>query len=179
MATPAPSPDENPPPLDPTFFAAVERELHAVATNMMRGERANHTLQPTALLHEAWLRLSGVDQRWNDSAHFVRTAARTMRRVLVEHARTRAADKRGGGHRLTLSTGLSGQSDRPEDLLAVEEALAQLEALDPELARIVELRVFGGLDHPTIAVALDRSLRTVERGWRSARAFLARALGGG
>jgi RNA polymerase sigma-70 factor, ECF subfamily len=173
-------PDEGPRPgePDPTSFAAVEHELHALAANMMRAERSNHTLQPTALLHEAWLRLSRTDRQWNDHAHFVRTAARTMRRVLIEHARARARDKRDGGNRLTLSTDLLGRAERPEDVLAVDDALAALEALDPELARIVELRVFGGLDHPAIAVAIDRSLRTVERSWRLARAFLAKELRG-
>lgn len=163
---------------DPSFFAAVEHELHALAANMMRAERANHTLQPTALLHEAWLRLSRSDQRWHDREHFVRTAARTMRRVLIEHARARGRDKRDGGNRLTLSTDLLGGTDRPEDLLAVDEALAGLEAVDPELAHLVELRVFGGLDHPAIAAATGRSLRTIERSWRLARAFLARQLRG-
>lgn len=163
---------------DPSLFAAVEHELHALAANLMRTERANHTLQPTALLHEAWLRLSRNDRRWNDREHFVRTAARTMRRVLIEHARARMREKRDGGNRLTLSTDLLGRAEAPEDLLAVEHAIEALEAVDPELARIVELRVFGGLDHPAIAAATDRSLRTVERGWRAARAFLARHLRG-
>jgi RNA polymerase sigma factor (TIGR02999 family) len=160
------------------LYATVERELHSIASALLRRERADHTLQPTALMHEAWLRLARVHQPWQDRSHFVRAAAGTMRRVLVEHARARARDKRRGGERLTLSTGLLGHAERPEDVLAVEEALARLETLDPELARIVELRVFGGLDHPSIARALDRSLRTVERGWRLARAFLAKSLRG-
>ncbi len=180
MLPPRPSPDATPEPteLDAERFAALQRELHAVAANLMRGERASHTLQPTALLHEAWLRLARADVCWQDHAHFVRTVARTMRRVLVEHARARGRDKRDGGNRVTLATGLSARGDQPDDLLAVDEALARLEALDPELARIVELRVFGGLAHPEIAAAIDRSLRTVERGWRAARAFLARDLRG-
>jgi RNA polymerase sigma-70 factor, ECF subfamily len=172
MATPEPDP------LDATQLAELQRELHAVAANLMRGERANHTLQPTALLHEAWLRLANANVAWHDRAHFVRTAARTMRRVLVEHARGRARDKRDGGNRITLATGLSGRDELPHEVVAVDEALARLDALDPELGRIVELRVFGGLDHPAIAEALGCSLRTVERGWRSARAFLARELRG-
>ncbi|MFO1078356.1 MAG: ECF-type sigma factor [Planctomycetota bacterium] len=180
MAAPGPSPDDTqePVPLDPDLYAAVESELHAIAANLMRAERSNHTLQPTALMNEAWLRLSRADPRWRDHAHFVRTAARTMRRVLVEHARSRARDKRDGGNRLTLTTELLGDGGRPEDLLTVEDVLGRLEALDPELARIVELRVFGGLDHPAIAAATERSLRSVERGWRLARAFLARELQG-
>jgi RNA polymerase sigma factor (TIGR02999 family) len=160
-------------------FAAVERELRAIAARLLEGERVSHTLQPTALMHEAWLRLAHVQKPWQDQGHFVRAAAGTMRRVLVEHARARARDKRDGGERLTLSTELLGSGARPEDVLAVDDAMERLGALDPELARIVELRVFGGLSHPEIAQAIDRSLRTVERGWRLARAFLIKALGAG
>jgi RNA polymerase sigma factor (TIGR02999 family) len=167
------APQPGTPDLD--MHATVERELHAIAASLLRGERVNHTLQPTALLHEAWLRLARVHQPWQDQGHFVRAAAGTMRRVLVEHARARARDKRAG-ERLTLATELLGNSERPEDILAVDDALERLGALDQELVRIVELRVFGGLDHPEIARTLDRSLRTIERGWRLARAFLAKAL---
>lgn len=160
-------------------YTAVVRELHAIAARLLEGERVSHTLQPTALMHEAWLRLARVHAPWQDHGHFVRAAAGTMRRVLVEHARARARDKRDGGERLTLSTELLGSNARPEDLLAVDNAMERLGSLDPELARIVELRVFGGLSHPEIARAIDRSLRTVERGWRLARAFLVNALGAG
>ena len=162
------------------LYQALEQELHAIAAQLLARERANHTLQPTALLHEAWLRLARVHQPWQDQGHFLRAAAGTMRRVLVEHARALARDKRkAGGNRVTLSTELLDCGRAEQDLLAVDDALARLGELDPELVRIVELRVFAGLSHPEIAAALDRSLRTVERGWRLARAFLARALQGG
>jgi RNA polymerase sigma factor (TIGR02999 family) len=159
-------------------YAAVAHELHAIAANLLRGERNHHTLQPTALMHEAWLRLHGVHAPWQDKNHFVRAAAGTMRRVLVEHGRARARDKRGGGaERLTLSTDIHGTAAPPDDVLAVDEALQRLGALDPELVQIAELRVFGGLTHQEIAEVMGSSLRTVERSWRSARAFLRRALG--
>ena len=161
-------------------FAEVERELHAIATALMVGERRHHTLQPTALLHEAWLRLAGRQAPWADRTAFVRAAAGTMRRVLVDHGRARARDKRGGEWlRVTIAPDLAAAGAPPEDVVAIDAALAQLQAVDPELARIVELRVFGGLDHGEIAATLGTSLRTVERGWRLARAFLARALGDG
>lgn len=166
------------PPADPALFAAVERELHEIAARMLHGERTGHTLQPTALVHEAWLRLARVHQSWQDRTHFVRAAAGTMRRVLVEHARARARDKRGAGvARVTLSTDIHGRAAAPDDVLQVDEALQQLAALDPELEQIVELRVFGGLEHQEVAVVTGRSLRSVERAWRTARAFLRHRLG--
>jgi RNA polymerase sigma factor (TIGR02999 family) len=161
------------------LYATLERELHGIAARLLQGERKNHTLQPTALLHEAWLRMEQVHKPWADQGHFVRAAAGTMRRVLVDHARAREREKRGGGERLTLSTELLGGSKGTDDLLAVDEALERLAAQDQELARIVELRVFGGLGHAEVAQALGCSLRTVERGWRLARAFLRQALGDG
>ena len=184
MPTPAPEPspsrgdrrgDAEPPAGE--LYAAVERELRAVAARMLLGERAGHTLQPTALLHEAWLRLASVHQPWQDQGHFVRAAAGTMRRVLVEHARARARDKRGGGaERVTLTPELLDGGNSPQDVLVVDEALAKLSEVDPDLARLVELRVFGGLGHPEIAATTGRSLRSVERDWRLARAFLRRTL---
>jgi RNA polymerase sigma factor (TIGR02999 family) len=167
-----------PEPAPAELYAAVERELRAIADRMLAGERSNHTLQPTALMHEAWLRLERVHQPWQDRAHFVRAAAGTMRRVLVEHGRARRRDKRGGGAaHVTLSTGIHGEGASPDDLLAVDEALQRLQELDPELAQVVELRVFGGLEHREIAAVLGRSPRTVDRSWRLARAFLRQALG--
>jgi RNA polymerase sigma factor (TIGR02999 family) len=165
-----------PGPADPELLAAVERELHGIAERLLRGERKSHTLQPTALMHEAWLRLAHVHAPWNDRAHFVRTAARTMRRVLIDHARAHARAVHGKG--VTLATDIAGGA-APNDVLVVHEALEALGVLDPELEQIVELRVFGGLDNPEIAALTGRSLRTVERGWRSARAFLRQKLGGG
>jgi RNA polymerase sigma factor (TIGR02999 family) len=169
-------PDE---PAPAVAFTEVERELHGIAARLLRRERAGHTLQPTALLHEAWLRLASVRHPWQDRTHFVSAAARAMRRILVEHGRARAAAKRGGGvGRVTLATGILGDGAAPDDVLVVDEALQRLAALDPRLAQIVELRVFGGLDHPEIAGHLGCSLRTVERDWRTARAFLRRTLRG-
>lgn len=166
-------------PSSPALYAAVERELRAIASRLLRGERTDHTLQPTALLHEAWLRLSEVHAPWRDQTHFVAAAAGAMRRVLVDHARARGRDKRGGGNaRITLSPELLDATVEPSDVLAVDDALARLAAVDAELERIVELRVFGGLTHPEIAALLGVSLRRVERGWRLARAFLRRELGG-
>jgi RNA polymerase sigma factor (TIGR02999 family) len=172
-----PSPEQTP--LSAELYAAVERELHAIAARLLQAERANHTLQPTALMHEAWLRLVRVHAPWQDQAHFVRAAAGTMRRVLVEHGRASARGKRGAGaDRVTLATDIHGAASAPEDVVAVDEAMQQLAALDPELEQIAELRVFGGLDLPAIAAVTGRSLRTVERSWRLVRAFLRRALGG-
>jgi RNA polymerase sigma factor (TIGR02999 family) len=159
------------------LFTAVEQDLHAIAARLLRAERAGHTLQPTALLNEAWLRLDAVRNTWQDRSHFVRAAAGTMRRVLVDHARARLRDKRAPvSDRVTLAPELLEAGTGPEDLLAVDEILQQLAAVDEELVRIVELRVFGGLTHPEIAEAIGRPLRSVERGWRLARAFLRREL---
>lgn len=161
------------------LFAAAATDLHEIAARLLRGERKDHTLQPTALLHEAWLRLGEVHKPWLDRAHFVRAAAGTMRRILVDHARAKLRDKRlAPGQRVTLAPELLESRSGPGDLLAVDEALQRLSAVDPELVRIVELRVFGGLSHAEIADALGTSLRSVERGWRLARACLRRELEG-
>lgn len=163
-----------------TPFLAVEAELHAIASRLLRGERCDHTLQPTALMHEAWLRLAKIHAPWADHGHFVRAAAGTMRRVLVEHARARARDKRGGElERVTLSPDVLDLRGRPEELVVVDDVMHALAQADPELERLVELRVFGGLTHAEIATATGRSLRSVERDWRLARAFLQRALESG
>jgi RNA polymerase sigma factor (TIGR02999 family) len=180
MSMPEPALGSSPDP-EPTaeLYSMVEGELRAIAANMLRRERADHTLQPTALMHEAWLRLARAHSPWQDRSQFVRAAAGTMRRVLVEHARARARRKRGGGaDRLTLSTDIQGRAPQPHEVLAVDEAMQRLAALDPDLEQIVELRVFGGLDHADVAAVTGRSLRTVERSWRLARAVLRRILGG-
>jgi len=159
-------------------FDALYATLHAIAGRLLAGERKDHTLQATALLHEAWLRLSGRDAAWADADQFVRAAAVCMRRALVDHARARAADRRGGAHvRVELSPELLGSDTSPGEVVAVDEALSRLAELDPELVQVVELRVFGGLSHPAIARVLGSSLRTVERQWRVARAFLVHELG--
>ena len=158
----------------PRLVDAVQVELRALAGQVLRGERADHTLQPTALVNEAYLRL--VDQRvrdWTNRNHFLAIAATAMRRVLLEHARARLADKRGGGRgRVTLFDAASVVEERPEALVALDEALERFAAIDAAGARIVELRWFAGLSVADTAAALDVSTRTVERGWRVAAAWL-------
>jgi RNA polymerase sigma factor (TIGR02999 family) len=157
----------------------VYAELRRIAARQLRGERVNHTLQPTALVNEVYLRL--VDQRqvaWQDRAHFLAVAARTMRRILVDHARRRDAGKRGDGVRCVSiddAREIAAAGELP--LLALEDALARLEALDPGLARIIELRAFGGLTIDEAAHVLDLSPSTVKRSWRTAKAWLNRELG--
>jgi RNA polymerase sigma factor (TIGR02999 family) len=152
----------------------VYAELHRLARGYMRDERAQHTLQPTALVHEAWMRLFGApDPAWNDRMHFVAVAARAMRQVLVDHARRRGADKRGGGMtREPLDSAVALFEGRGADLVELDEALQNLRDLDPDLGRIVELRFFGGATNAEIAGILAVSTRTVERGWRTAQAWL-------
>ncbi|MEO8563573.1 MAG: sigma-70 family RNA polymerase sigma factor [bacterium] len=157
----------------------VYDELHRQAARAMRREDEAHTLQATALVHEAYLRL--VDQRrveWKSRAHFFGVAAQAMRRVLVDHARGRLAEKRGGAmQRVTLGDAGAHASADPElDVLALHEALERLAALDPEQARLVELRYFGGLGIEETAEALGVSGATVKREWAVARAWLRREL---
>lgn len=154
----------------------VYQELHRLAQQLMRGERRDHTLQATALLHEAWLRLAEPGGAYDDRTHFLRVAARAMRHVLVDHARARAAHKRAGGARLDVDAAALAGCDDGHSLLAVDEILGRLHALDPQLGQLVELRFFGGLDNAAVAENLGVSLRSVERGWRLARAFLLRDL---
>jgi RNA polymerase sigma-70 factor, ECF subfamily len=152
----------------------VYDELHALASRAMRGEHVGHTLQPTALLHEAFFRL--VDDRnveWKSRAHFYGIAARAMRRILVDHARRRGAVKREGGVRITLDEAVAETVDETAiDLIALDDALAKLAALDPRHARVVELRFFAGLDIDQTAEALGVSTATVKRDWTLAKAFL-------
>jgi len=158
----------------------VYEELHQRARRMMQ-DGAGHTLQPTALIHEAFLRLVDQDDLQSESRlHFVNIAARAMRFVLADHAKAKGADKRGGGQRpVTLDEGAVGVVFQSENLLALEDALTRLAQVDEQLARIVELRFYGGLEHKEVAAALGVSLRTVERGWRVARAWLANAMEAG
>ncbi len=156
----------------------VYDEFRALARHYLSQERHNHTLQPTALVHEAYMKL--VDQTrvdWHGKAHFFAVAAQAMRRILVDHARSRQRDKRGGGRaRVALeeATALSPQKD--EDVLALDEALERLGAIDPRQAKVVELRFFGGLSVDEVAAALGVSKRTVEGDWTFARAWLSREL---
>lgn len=153
----------------------VYAELRRLARHYLRQERPGHTLQPSDLVHEAYLRL--VDEKeidWQNRAHFFGIAAVRMRRILVEHARSRLAAKRGGGeYRLSLSRAnqLADES-RDVSLLALDEALARLEEMDAQKSRIVELRYFGGLTIEETAAALDISPATVKRDWSMARAWL-------
>jgi len=161
----------------------VYDHLRAMAGRMLHGERAAHTLRPTALVHEAYIRL--VDQRggWQDRAHFFAIAAQAMRRILVDHARAHRASKRGGiAERISLDDTADRAGEREvalEDVLEVDSALSALEALDPAAARIVELRYFGGLTIQETAAAMGLSPATVKREWSAARAWLYRRLSGG
>lgn len=152
-------------------------ELRALAQRHMRAERAGHTLQPTALVHEAFLRL--VDQnraQWQNRAHFLAVAARTMRRILVDHARRHGARKRDGGQRVTLHGDIALEAPAV-DVLELDAALERLREVDERAQRVVELRFFGGLDVPGTAAVLGVSPATVKRDWRFARAWLAREMG--
>lgn len=159
------------------LLAAVYEDLHGLAATFMREQAAAHTLQPTALIHEAWMRLARQeDLHFDARSQFFRLASRVMRSVLVDHARRKHRDKRGGGReRLTLELAIDADergSAGELDLLDLDDALVRLDAIEPELARVVEMRFFGGLSHPEIARATGSSLRTVERHWRTARAWL-------
>ena len=153
----------------------VYDELRRLASNYLRRERATHTLQPTALVNEAYLKL--VDQRsakWQNRAHFFGISAQLMRRILVDHARQHQAVKRGGSNQQRLSiTSAERVAKQPEvDLLALNEALDELTHMDPQQARIVELKFFGGLSIDETAEVLRISHATVERDWKMARAWL-------
>ncbi len=160
--------------------AALERllplvydELHDMAGRYMASERRDHTLQATALVHEAYLRLVRLEHiNWQDRAHFFAVAARMMRRVLVDHARRRQAGHRRGGLRLTLDAAAALSREQEVRLLALEDALQQLEATDPRKCQIVEFKFFGGLTNEESAEVLRVSQTTVEREWRLARAWL-------
>jgi RNA polymerase sigma-70 factor, ECF subfamily len=152
-------------------------ELRAIAERHMQRERAEHTLQPTALVHEAFLRLtSGSAIEFADRAHFLRTASAVMRRVLVDYARARNAAKRGDAFSVTLDESLVAAPDRSVDMLVLDDALTRLAAAEPRCAQVVELRFFAGLEVPEVAEALGTSTATVKRDWRFARAWLAREL---
>lgn len=156
----------------------VYEHLKNVAHGQLRGERAGHTLNTTALVHEAYLKLVGQKTTWQSRAHFVGVAAQAMRRILVDYARARLAEKRGAGaERVTLSDELHGELVRPEELVALDEALVRLKALDARQAAVVEFHFFGGLTHQEIAMLLDVSEPTVGRDWRAARAWLGAQMG--
>lgn len=158
------------------------RELRKIAGARMREERPGHTLQPTALVHEAYMRLAGQQRvEWRDRGHFFGVAAQMMRRVLVDSARERLAEKRGGGQPKLVLDWLEIESTpaKLEEILAVDQAVERLQELDPQQAKIVELHYFGGLSVKETAAALGVSPRTVDRDWSMARAWLRKKLGGG
>jgi len=156
----------------------VYNELRRLAAIRMAGEAAGHTLQPTALVHEAWLRLAGSgDRRWQDRAHFFRVAALAMRRILVEHARRKSREKRGANpERINLDDVTLFAADRDERVLLVDQALKRLEQLDAEAARLVTLKFYGNYTTQEIAKILDSSERSIERQWTHARARLMRLI---
>jgi RNA polymerase sigma factor (TIGR02999 family) len=166
------------PALSDRLLEAVYPELRRLASSLMRRERAGHTLQPTALVHEAYLKLMGGDIDWENRAHFLGVCARAMRQILVDHARRRAAAKRGGGvDRVTLDEAL-GDAGRECRILELHDAMNRFADHDPRAARVVELRLFGGLTVAETAHVLGVSPRTVDGDWAVARMWLSRELAG-
>jgi len=160
------------------LFVLVYQELRRRASLQLRHERQGHTLRPTALVHEAYLRLMGQDRvKWQNRAQFFAIASEMMRRVLVDHARERKAAKRGGtAVRVALEEDVAAAEAREVDLIALDAALDELAAMDPRQSRVVELRFFGGLGTAEIAEVLEVSRATVDRDWRFARTWLYRRL---
>lgn len=159
----------------------VYHELRRLAQRHLDGERGDHTLQATALVHEAYLRL--IDQRrveWKNRAHFFAIASQAIRRILIDHARARGAARRGGGaEKLPIEAALDiAPEQTPAELVALDDALTRFATNEPEKARIVEMRFFGGLTNEEVAAVTGTSLSTVERQWRFARAWLFRDLRG-
>jgi RNA polymerase sigma-70 factor (ECF subfamily) len=160
------------------LFEAVYLELRVVASRYLRDERVDHTLQATALVHEAYLRLVGGEPiAWHNRAQFFSIASQVMRHILVDHARRHAAGKRGrGATRLSLDDAVNVAAEQHVDLVGLDNALSRLAALDPEQCRVVELRYFGGLTIPEIAEILDVAEITVSRRWKTAKLWLHDAL---
>jgi RNA polymerase sigma factor (TIGR02999 family) len=155
----------------------VYAELHRLAAAYMRRERQDHTLQPTALINEAYLRLAGEEVNWHNREHFIGVAANVMRRVLVDYARAHKAEmRRGGLRRVELDEGVAISEERFEELLSLDEALNRLMELNPRQARVVELRYFGGLSVEQIASILGIAPRSVKRDWALARIWLFKQL---
>ena len=163
------------------LLSQVYAQLRATAQTFINHERSGHTLQATALVHEAYLRMMGTEGggevAWNDRRHFYRAAAEAMRRILIEHARQRGAQKRGGKHKRTLVNVCDLAADEnPDEILAMDDAILRLERVDPSAAEIVRLRFFAGLSVEQTAAALVMSDRSVRRAWTYARAKLFRLL---
>ena len=156
----------------------VYDELQALARGQLRGERPDHTLNTTALVHEAYLKLVRQDRvTWQNRAHFFAIAATAMRRILINYAHKRNAEKRGGGEALaTFEDGMAPRATNAEELIALDDALARLAEHSERQSRVVEYRFFGGLTHEEIAEVLGVSVPTVGRDWRFARAWLSREL---
>ncbi len=157
------------------LFALIYEELHRIAAAKMRNEVANHTLQPTALVNEAYLRLIELKKiQWQNRGHFFAMAAKIMRRVLIDHAKNKKAGKRGGPGRIcvTFDEQIHGAENDAVDLLALDEALDKLAKADPELAQIVELRFFAGMNLDEITSELGVSSGTIKRKWTKAKVWL-------
>lgn len=155
----------------------VENELHAIARRFMRNERQGHTLQATALVNEAYLRLVDQNQvNWKNRAHFVGIAAHIMRQILIDHGRRLQRQKRGGRQTVALNDALLVSPERSAELLVLDQALSRLEALDPRKVKVVELRFFGGLNVEETAEVLNVHRNTVIRDWALARAWLKREM---
>lgn len=160
------------------LYPLVHAELRRIAQRQMSQERPGHTLQATALVNEAYLKLAGQERfEWHDRAHFFAVCAQVMRHILVDHARSRAREKRGGGAiQVSLNDALVVAEEHIADFIALDEALSALERVDPQKGRIVELRYFGGLSVEETAEVLKISPRTVRREWRRAKAWLYRMI---
>jgi len=159
------------------LFVVVYEELKAIARSFMARERPDHTLQPTAVVHEAYVRLLGASAPpWKNRAHFFGTAAEAMRRILVDHARRKLALKRGGDRQRVDLGDLEAPEAHMEELLALDDALGRLEARDAGMAKVVKLRYFAGLSVEETAKALDVSPRSVNRSWTGARSWLRREM---
>lgn len=155
----------------------VYNELRRLAAGYLRRERDDHTLQPTALVHEAYLRLLGQDVTWQNRAHFFGVAANMMRRILVDHARQHQAEKRGSGEvKIALDEAINLSSERATDLIALDEALTALAEFDPQKSRMIELRYFAGLSVEETAQVLGISIATFSRQWKTTKAWLYREI---
>ncbi|MBS1792801.1 MAG: sigma-70 family RNA polymerase sigma factor [Acidobacteria bacterium] len=151
----------------------VYAELRRLAAHYLKNERAEHTLQPTALVHEAFLRLVEQETAWQNRTHFFAMAANLMRRILVDYARAHAAEKRGGAaEKIALEDAFVFVKEKPSEVIALDAALEELAKIDPRRSRVVELKFFGGLNHEEIAKVLGVHVNTVLRDWNLARAWL-------
>ena len=167
---------EGDPAAQEALIGQVYQKLKQIARAQLSSERIGHTLQPTALVNEAYLKMAaGEDINWDDRVHFFAVSARVIRQILIDDGRRRQAVKRKG-QKVTLFTNLGSEGENLVDLVALDQALNELDEIDERLARVVELRFFAGLSIAETAVAMDSSTATVERSWRSARAWLYSAL---